>query len=122
MGVIKIFKRILCTIMTVIILSPSVLAYDASNLPQSMPFWEATGINDSSEIASATICDIDGNKYKNLTRDEITYFFNTAKDIVMWRKINPTPLRCNANTLFAFSSNSIVVTAYASFKNLVPTE
>ena len=93
MEVIKILKRILCTIMAVIMLSPTVLAYDSSNLPQTMSFREATGINDSSEIASATICDIDGNKYKNLTRDEITYFFNTAKDLTMWRKINPTPFR-----------------------------
>ena len=93
MEVIKILKRILCTIMAVIMMSPTVLAYDYSNLPQTMSFREAAGINDSSEIASATICDIDGNKYKNLTRDEITYFFNTAKDLTLWRKINPTPFR-----------------------------
>ena len=61
MEVIKILKRILCTIMAVIMMSPTVLAYDYSNLPQTMSFREAAGINDSSEIASATICDIDGN-------------------------------------------------------------
>lgn len=93
MEVIKILKRIFCIITAIMIITPSVFAYDVVNLPQSMTFAEATGIYSSSEIASASICDIDGNEYKNLTSAQTEEFYNTARNITLWRKINPTPFR-----------------------------
>lgn len=113
MEVIKILKRILCIITAVMMLSPSVFAYDVVNLPHSMTFADATGIFDKSDITSATICDIDGNRYKTLSRDEISYFYDTASDITLWRKINPTPFRgvcvsftCKDGTAISYYYNS----------------
>ncbi len=74
-------------------LMPTALAYDVVNLPHSMTFSDATGIFNSSEIASAQICDIDLNQHKNLTSAEVAEFYNIAADITLWRKINPTPFR-----------------------------
>ena len=89
----KILRRILCLVIASLMLSVNVLAYDVINLPQSMSFADATGIFDVSDIASADICDIDGNKYKKLSSSDIAKFYNTAQDITLWRKINPTPFR-----------------------------
>ncbi len=93
MEVIKILKRILSVIIAIAMLMPTAYAYDVVNLPHSMTFADATGIFDSNEITSAYICDIDNNQYKNLSKAEITEFYNTAADITLWRKINPTPFR-----------------------------
>lgn len=93
MEVIKILKRILCIITAIVIIAPSVFAYDASNLPHSMTFAEATKIYSSSDIVSATISDIDKNNYKTLSTEQIEQFYNAAADITLWRKINPTPFR-----------------------------
>ncbi len=93
MEVIKILKRILCVITAIMALSPIASAYDVVNLPHSMTFSDATGIFTSGDIASATICDIEGNQYKNLSTSEVAEFYNTAADITLWRKINPTPFR-----------------------------
>lgn len=68
-------------------------AYDVVNLPNAMMFADAAGIFDSSEIVSASICDIDSNEYRNLTKEEIRSFFDTAAWITVWRKVNPTPFR-----------------------------
>lgn len=68
-------------------------AYDGNNLPDSMTFAEAISAYGASEIESANICDTDENKFKLLSRDEITYFYNRAKDMTVWRKTNPTPFR-----------------------------
>lgn len=68
-------------------------AYDVVNLPQSMTFADAAGIYESGDIASASICDIDNNKYRNLTAAEAEEFYAVAKDITVWRKVNPTPFR-----------------------------
>ena len=49
-------------------LSVSAHAYDVVNLQNSMAFCDALGIFDSGELVSGEICDIDENKYKNLTK------------------------------------------------------
>ncbi len=82
-------------------------AYDVVNLPNSMAFADATGIFDSNDITSATICDIDGNQYKNLTKAEITEFYDTAAWITVWRKINPTPFRGACVNFTTSSGNKI---------------
>ena len=43
-----------------------------------MIFADALGIFDASEIASATICNMDTNTYKNLTNEEINEFYEKA--------------------------------------------
>ncbi len=58
-----------------------------------MIFADALGIFDASEIASATICNMDTNTYKNLSTEEINEFYETASAVTVWRKINPTPFR-----------------------------
>ena len=71
----------------------SASAYDVVDLPNSMTFADAIGIFGADEIASASVCDINNNTYKNLTETEISNFYNTAADLTVWRKINPTPFR-----------------------------
>ncbi|MEE1350990.1 MAG: S-layer homology domain-containing protein [Clostridia bacterium] len=91
---VKILKRIICVITAVItMLSVSAHAYDVVNLQNSMAFCDALGIFDSGELVSGEICDIDENKYKNLTKAEIVEFYDTAAWMTVWRKINPTPFR-----------------------------
>ncbi len=69
------------------------LAYNVVNLPNSMTFADALGIFDASEIESATICNLETNTYKNLSDEEIREFYDTASDVTVWRKVNPTPFR-----------------------------
>lgn len=113
MEVIKILKRIFCLILTLALIAPTAIAYDVVSLPESMTFAEATGIYGSGEIASATICDIDANKYKSLTREEIDRFYSTARNITVWRKINPTPFR-GVCVNFTMSDGSAVTYYYGS--------
>lgn len=70
-----------------------VKAYDVVNLPYSMTFADALGAFDVNAIFSATISDIDRNAYTNLSREEIENFYETARDMTVWRKVNPTPFR-----------------------------
>lgn len=87
-------KRTAAVIAAIATLLPTqAWAYDKNSLPESMTFKEALSAARASEIASANICDIDDNKFKVLNADEITYFFNKAKDMTVWRKTNPTPFR-----------------------------
>ena len=63
----------------------SASAYDVVDLPNSMTFADAIGIFGADEIASASVCDINNNTYKNLTETEISNFYNTAADLTVWR-------------------------------------
>ena len=91
---IDIFKKILGIFLGLIVALTSVVsAYDVVNLPNSMPFSEALGIFNADEIASASICDIESNRYRHLSATEIKDFCYAASDITVWRKINPTPFR-----------------------------
>lgn len=58
-----------------------------------MTFSEALSIYSADDIASATICSIDDNIYKDLSRSEIRDFYYSASEMTVWRKINPTPFR-----------------------------
>ncbi len=88
------FRRVICMLVAVMMASSVVVgAYDIVNLPHSMTFAEALGAYSVSSIESATISDIDKNTYKALSRSEIKEFYNIAKDITVWRKVNPTPFR-----------------------------
>ncbi len=75
------------------LIAPAANAYDVVNLPHSMTFADAAGIFEYTDIASATISDIDKNIYKNLTGTQIREFYETASSMTVWRKINPTPFR-----------------------------
>ena len=75
------------------LITPAANAYDVVNLPHSMTFADATGIFEYTDIASASICDIDKNIYKNLTSSQIREFYEAAKEMTVWRKVNPTPFR-----------------------------
>lgn len=86
-------RRIICILMAAISVALPVRAYDVVNLPHSMTFADAMGAFDDDDIESAAICDIDRNVYTNLTPNELSEFYNIARDITVWRKINPTPFR-----------------------------
>lgn len=104
-----ILKRILAAIMILAILPLHALAYDVVNLPNSMKFSEALGIFDTDEIASATICDLEKNIYKNLSDTEIKDFYYASSNITVWRKINPTPFR---GVCVNFTTTSGVMISY----------
>ncbi len=86
-------KRIVSIFMALMLIGAHAQAYDVVNLPHSMSFAEAMGAYDSRSIASATLSDIDKNIYVNLSREEIEQFYETACDMTVWRKVNPTPFR-----------------------------
>lgn len=100
-------KRIICFVISIMMFSSSVLAYDVVDLPNSMTFSDAIGVFNSQDIASATVADIDKNIYKTLSRDEIDKFFDIAKDVTVWRKINPTPFRGACVNFTTTAGNSI---------------
>ena len=76
-----------------VIFGTAASAYNVVDLPNSMTFSDALGIFDASDIASATICDLTRNIYKELSHEEVTDFFYSASDVTVWRKVNPTPFR-----------------------------
>ncbi len=88
------FKRITAIAVAAALLCGGVAsAYNVVDLPVSMTFAEAVSAFDASEITSATICDTDSNEYANLTAEQIREFYDTAANMTVWRKINPTPFR-----------------------------
>ncbi len=91
--VIVIFKRILALLAALALLPARALAYDVVNLPDYMTFSEALGIYDVNDIASATICNLNTNTYKNLNETEIKDFYYASSNVTVWRKVNPTPFR-----------------------------
>ena len=88
-----ILKKIFAVFAALVLLPVQAFAYDVINLPDSMPFAEALGIYDVNDIASATICDLDANIYKNLDENEIRDFYYASSNVTVWRKVNPTPFR-----------------------------
>lgn len=88
-----ILKKIFAILAALALLPIQVLAYDVVNLPNSMSFADAAGIYDASEIVSASISDLGENKYMELGKKDYEQFYNTASDVTVWRKINPTPFR-----------------------------
>ena len=99
-----------------VLISSTVQAYDVVDLPNSMTFADAMGVFDSSKIQSATVSDIERNTYKNLTSSEIREFYDIAKDITVWRKINPTPFRGACVNFTATNGDSISYYANAGIQ------
>lgn len=77
----------------VLVFGMQVSAYNVVDLPESMTFADALGIFSADDIESASISDIEGNTFKNLTAEEVGEFYDIAADMTVWRKINPTPFR-----------------------------
>lgn len=74
-------------------LSVTANAYNVVNLPENMSMSDALGIFSADDITRITISDISEGKYTDLTKNEINEFYTTAKDLTVYRKINPTPFR-----------------------------
>ncbi|MCH5212700.1 MAG: S-layer homology domain-containing protein [Oscillospiraceae bacterium] len=106
-GILKRIAAIMAAI--VICIQGQAMAYNVVDLPNSMTFAEALSIYDADDIASATICNIDGNIYKDLTRTEIRDFYYSASNLTVWRKVNPTPFR---GTCINFTTTSGVQISY----------
>lgn len=68
-------------------------AYNIVDLPAQMSLAEALEIYDVSEIKSATVSNLDDDKYITLTEDEIKDFYYSAQNVQLTRRINPTPFR-----------------------------
>lgn len=74
-----------------------------------MTFADALGVFDAADIESASICNLESNTYKSLSSDETAEFYNAAKDVTVWRKVNPTPFR---GTCVNFTTKSGVKISY----------
>lgn len=68
-------------------------AYNVVDLPPEMTMAEALEIYDVSEIKSATVSELNDDKYVTLSEDEIKDFYYSAQNISLVRRINPTPFR-----------------------------
>ena len=87
----KIFKVLPAAL--IIASSLTAHAYNVVNLPESMTLSDAMEIFSSSEIERITVSDIFDGRYTTLDADEIDSFFDTVKDLKVYRTINPTPFR-----------------------------
>ena len=95
-------KKKLAFILSVCISAASVLsasAYNVVDLPQTMTMADALGIFNADEIVSATITNLEEDKYITLTTDEINEFYYSSCNIMLERSINPTPFRGTAINL-----------------------
>ncbi|MDO5398695.1 MAG: S-layer homology domain-containing protein [bacterium] len=68
-------------------------AYNVVDLPPEMTMAEALEIYDVSEIKSATVSELNDDKYITLSEDEIKDFYYSAQNVSLVRRINPTPFR-----------------------------
>ncbi len=94
----KIISLFLSLIM-VITVSSSVMAYNVVDLPETMSMADALGIFAADEIVSATICNFEDDRHIELTREEINDFYYSSCNIMLHRTINPTPFRGTAINL-----------------------
>lgn len=79
------------------------LAFNVVDLPESMTFADALSIFDADEIEQVSVSDLAGNTHRDLTNEEIKDFYYAAREVTVWRKINPTPFR---GACVNFTSNS----------------
>lgn len=68
-------------------------AYNVVNLPESMTLSDAMEVFNASEITRITVSDIFDGRYATLSQSEINTFFDTVKDLKVYRTVNPTPFR-----------------------------
>lgn len=116
-------KRIFSVVLAFLMLQINAMAYNVIDLPLSMTFAEALSVYDDTEIASATICDLERNLYRNLTSEEIKDFYYAASNVKVWRKTNPTPFRgvcvnfttTNGNNISYFYNSGIQIGTYGAY-------
>lgn len=87
----KIFKALPAAL--IIASTVTANAYNVVNLPESMTLSDAMEVFNASEITRITVSDIFDGRYTTLNQTEINQFFNTAKDLKVYRTVNPTPFR-----------------------------
>ena len=79
----KIIKAFMSALLAVALFSAALpaYAYNVVDLPSTMTFAEALEIYDVSEIKSATVSDLNDDKYITLTQEEIKdlYFYKSFK-------------------------------------------
>lgn len=68
-------------------------AYNVVDLPSEMSMAEALEIYDVSEIKSATVSELNDDRYITLSEDEIKDFYYSSQNVNLVRRINPTPFR-----------------------------
>lgn len=105
-------KKIFKIIPAALIIASSVTAhaYNVVNLPESMTLSDAMETYSTSEITRITVSDIFDGRYTTLNQDEINAFFETAKDLKVYRTINPTPFRgISVNVYTADGSKSYLL-------------
>lgn len=89
-------KRFLKTVIAavfLIALSVTAHAYNVVDLPEEMALSDALTIFNAEEITRVTVSDVAEGKYTELSREEILDFYYAAKDMTVYRTINPTPFR-----------------------------
>lgn len=101
---IKRLFKILIPLTLFITTAISAYAYNVVNLPENMSFAEAMGIFSADEITRVTVSSLADEKYIDLTADEIREFYNTAQDMTVYRKTNPTPFRGTAINVYTAES------------------
>lgn len=100
MIIIKRFVKTLTLLTLLMITAVTAHAYNVVNLPEDMTFADAFGIFSADELTRVTVSDIADGKYIELTNDEISEFYLTAKDMMVYRTVNPTPFRGIAVNIF----------------------
>lgn len=85
-------------------LSLTAHAYNVVDLPESMTLSDAMGIFNADEITRMTVSDVADGKYTELTQSDIRSFYNTAKDMTVYRRVNPTPFRGIAVNVYTSDS------------------
>ena len=78
-------------------------AYNVVDLPESMTLSDAMGIFNAGDITRMTVSDTADGKYIELTASDIQTFFNTAMNMTVTRRINPTPFRGIAVNVYTAS-------------------
>lgn len=91
----KIIKAFMSALLAAALFSAALpaYAYNVVDLPSTMTFAEALEIYDVSEIKSATVSDLNDDKYITLTQEEIKDLYFSAQSVELIRRVNPTPFR-----------------------------
>lgn len=81
-------------------------AYDVVSLPKTMTMAEALEIYSVSDIAYATVSNVNDEMFIELSDEEIKDFYYAAQNIELMRRINPTPFRGTAINLYTVSGDA----------------
>lgn len=101
---IKRFLKIIVPIIFILALGTAARAYNVVDLPEEMTLSDAMAVFDAGEITRVSVSDTAEGKYTDLTREEILDFYYAAKDMTVYRTINPTPFRGIAVNVYTDSS------------------